>query len=62
MFWSQVANVKLILSLKSRANLFDESSDKIESILGYINESNLIHRNNLVITLSNREKKWVKKE
>ena len=32
------------------------SSDKIESILGYINESNLIHRNNLVITLGNREK------
>ena len=32
------------------------SSDKIESILGYINESNLIHRNNLVITLGNRKK------
>jgi glutamate 5-kinase len=35
--------------------ILGQSSDKIESILGYINESNLIHRNNLVITLGNRE-------
>ena len=35
--------------------IIGQSSDKIESILGYINESNLIHRNNLVITLGNRE-------
>ena len=25
------------------------SSDKIESILGYVNESSLIHRNNMII-------------
>ena len=25
------------------------SSDKIESVLGYVNESSLIHRNNMVI-------------
>ena len=35
--------------------IIGQSSDKIESILGYINESNLIHRNNLVITIGNRE-------
>ena len=28
------------------------STDKIESILGYVNEQSLIHRNNLVITRS----------
>ncbi len=32
------------------------SSDKIESILGYVNESNLIHRNNMIILSTARKK------
>ena len=31
------------------------SSDKIESILGYVNESSLIHRNNMIITSTVRK-------
>ena len=31
------------------------SSDKIESVLGYVNESSLIHRNNMIIMLNGRK-------
>ena len=31
------------------------SSDKIEAVLGYVNESSLIHRNNMIIIQTVRE-------
>jgi glutamate 5-kinase len=33
------------------------SSDKIESVLGYVNESSLIHRNNMIIIPTVRKEK-----
>ena len=36
-------------SSKELFKILGQSSDKIEELLGYINENSLIHRNNLVI-------------